>query len=59
MFYVLSDVVLAWLSVWSEVQMTYIWSSWCQCHSVISAKIQNGSSFWYPGSPGQRVVKWL
>ena len=25
--------VLAWLSVWSEVQ-TCIWPSWCQCHSL-------------------------
>ena len=25
----LSDKVLAWLSVWSKVQMICIWSSWC------------------------------
>jgi len=24
--------VLAWLSVWSEVQIVCIWSSWCHCH---------------------------
>jgi len=24
----LSDEVLEWLSVWSEVQMTFMWSSW-------------------------------
>ena len=30
----LSDEVLAWLSVWSEVQMTCIWSSWCHCHPI-------------------------
>ena len=43
-----SDVVLAWLSVWSEVQMICIWSSWCHCHLVISCfvKIQNGLPFW-------------
>jgi len=25
--------VLAWLFVWSEVQMICIWSSWCQCYA--------------------------
>ena len=40
----LSGGVLAWLSVWSEVQMICIWSSWCYCHPIISCsrKIQNG-----------------
>jgi len=33
----LSDEVLAWLSVWSEVQMTWVWSRWCHCHPIISA----------------------
>jgi len=28
----LCDEVLVWLSVWSEVQMICIWSSWCYCH---------------------------
>ena len=44
-----SDEVLAWLSVWSEVQMICIWFGWCHCHPVIScfSKIQNGLSFWY------------
>jgi len=27
-----SDEVLAWLSVWSKVQMICIWSSWCHYH---------------------------
>jgi len=27
-----SDEVLVWLSVWSEVQIVCIWSSWCHCH---------------------------
>jgi len=31
----LSGEALAWLSVWSEVQMISIWSSWCHCHPVI------------------------
>jgi len=44
----LSGEVLAWLSVWSEVQMICIWSSWCHCHPIIScsSKIQNGLPFW-------------
>ena len=29
----LSGGVLAWLSVWSEVQ-TCMWSSWCHCHPL-------------------------
>ena len=32
----LSGEVLAWLFIWSEVQMICIWSSWCHCHPVIS-----------------------
>jgi len=27
----LSDEVLVWLYVWSEVQTVFIWSSWCHC----------------------------
>jgi len=44
----LSGEVLAWLSVWSEVQVICIWSSWCHCHYIIScsSKIQNGLPFW-------------
>jgi len=42
------DEVLAWLSVWSEVQMICIWSSWCLWHPVIScsSRIQNGLPLW-------------
>jgi len=43
------DEVLAWLCVWSEVQMICIWSSWCHCHPIISCfvKIQNRiQPFW-------------
>jgi len=38
------DWVLAWLSVWSEVQMICIRFSWCHCHLIISCffKIQTG-----------------
>ena len=37
----------AWLSLWSEVQMICIWSSWCHCHPIISwaSKILNGLPF--------------
>jgi len=53
--------VLAWLSVWSEVQ-TCIWPSWCHCHSLslASVKVQIGFAFLvlaHPGSPGKRAIK--
>ena len=48
----LSGGVLAWLSVWSEVQ-TCIWPSWCHCHSVsCCSKIQIGFTFLVPAHPG-------
>jgi len=28
----LSDEVLVWLCVWSELHIVCIWSSWCHCH---------------------------
>jgi len=37
---------LAWLSVYSEVQMICIWSGWCLCHPIISCFIRNGFTFW-------------
>ena len=36
----LSGGVLAWLSVWSEVQ-TCICSSWCHCHSLSFASVKS------------------
>ena len=50
----LSDEVLAWLAVWSEVQMICIWFSWCHCHPIVSCfiKIQNGFIFLVPAYPG-------
>ena len=44
----LSGGVLAWLSVWSEVQ-TCIWSSWCHCHSLSLASVKSRLVllFWY------------
>ena len=44
----LNGGVLAWLSVWSEVQ-TCIWPSWCHCHSLSLAPVKSRLvlSFWY------------
>ena len=36
----MSGEVLAWLSVWSEVQ-TCIWPSWCHCHSLSLASVKS------------------
>ena len=43
-----SGAVLAWLSVWSEVQ-TCIWPSWCHCHSLSLASVKSRLVlfFWY------------
>ena len=44
----LSGEVLAWLSIWSEVQ-TCIWPSWCHCHSLSLAPVKSRLvlPFWY------------
>ena len=44
----LSGGVLAWLSVWSEVQ-SCIWPSWCHCHSLSLASVKSRLvlPFWY------------
>ena len=44
----LSGEVLAWLSVWSEVQ-TCISPSWCHCHSLSLASVKSRLvlPFWY------------
>jgi len=57
----LSGGVLAWLSVWSEMQ-TCIWPSWCHCHSLSLASVKSRLVFtflvWaHPGSREQRAVK--
>ena len=43
-----SGGVLAWLSVWSEVQ-SCIWPSWCHCHSLSLAPVKSRLvlPFWY------------
>jgi len=60
----LSGRMLAWLSIWGEVQIC-IWPSWCHCHSLSLAPVnpdwfyQNGSAFLvpaYPGCPGKRLL---
>ena len=57
----LSGGVLAWLSVWSEVQ-TCIWPSWCHCHSLSLASVKSRLvlPFWYWLTwvvPEKRAVK--
>ena len=44
----LSGGVLAWLSVWSEMQ-TCIWPSWCHSHSLSLASVKSRLvlPFWY------------
>ena len=44
----LSSGVLAWLSVWSEMQ-TCMWPSWCHCHSLSLASVKSRLvlPFWY------------
>ena len=59
----LSGGVLAWLSVWSEMQ-TCIRPSWCHCYSLSLASVKSRLvlPFWqlaHPGSPGKRAVKWV
>jgi len=60
----LSSEVLAWLSVWSMVHMSCIWSSWCRCHSIIPCfiKIQIDLTFLvpaYPECPEKEAIKWV
>ena len=44
----LSGGVLAWLSLWSEMQ-TCIWPGWCHCHSLSLATVKSRLvlPFWY------------
>ena len=53
----LSGGVLAWLSIWSEMQ-TCIWPSWCHCHSLSLASVKSRLIFTFLvpahlGSPGK------
>jgi len=45
-------VKIEWISVWSEVQIVYIWFSWCNCHpkslsSLALFKSRLILPFWY------------
>jgi len=47
-----NDELLVWLSVWSEVQIVCIWSSWCHCHPKTPSSLASFISrlvlpFWY------------
>jgi len=44
----MSGGVMAWLSVWTEMQ-TCIWPSWCHCHSLSLAPVKSRLvlPFWY------------
>ena len=58
----LSGGVLAWLSVWSEVQTAYAQLMPLPLTVSCSSKIQIGFTFLvpaYPGCPGKEAVKWL
>ena len=48
----LSDEVLVWLSVWIEVLIVGVWSSWCHCHPKTPSSLDLFKStlvlpFWY------------
>ena len=47
---------MAWLSVWSEVQMICIWSSWCHCRPIISCPVK--SRMVYLSSAGLPRLSW-
>ena len=52
----LSDAVLAWLSVWSNMQITCIWFSWCHCHPIISVSAKSRMA--YPSGTGLIGLSW-
>jgi len=53
-FSTLSGGMLAWLSVWGEVQIC-IWPSWCHCHSLFLASVKSRLVLVtaHPGNLGQ------
>ena len=58
----LSGGVLAWLSVWSDVQAC-IWPSWCHCHSLSLASVKSRLvlPFWYRLTrvvPDKGLLNW-
>jgi len=53
----LSGGVLAWLSVWDEVQIC-IWPSWSHYHSLsLASGNPDWFTFWGTGSPGKSWTK--
>ena len=52
----LSDWVLAWLSVWSVVQMICMWSGWCHCHPSSLASVK--SRMVYLSGAGLPGLSW-
>jgi len=59
----LSGGVLAWLSVWSEVQIC-IWPSWCHYRSLSLASVKSRLvlPFWYRLTrvvPEKKAIKWV
>ena len=58
----LGDEVLAWLPVWSKVQMICIWFSWCHLIIYCFIRIQMCLTFLVPayrGCPGKEAIKWV
>ena len=53
----LSDKVLSWLSIRSEVQVICVLSSWCHCHPIVACfiKIQIGLTCVVPAYPGRPI----
>jgi len=43
----LSDEMLAWLSVWCEVQVICIWSSWCYCQPATHHLLLHYNPEWF------------
>jgi len=48
----LSGGILAWLSVWGEVQIC-VWPNWCHCHSLSLAPV-SPSWFYFSGTSSPR-----
>ena len=58
----LSDEVVAWLSVWNEVQLIWAWPSWCHCHPHPILLYLNGLTFLTPscsGCPWKETIIWV
>ena len=55
--------LIAWLYLWSEVQIICIWSSWCHCHCFVSCFTKWGM-FYASGTDlngmfWKKAVKWM